>query len=39
LLLQSGGLRVVFFVVAALDGKTPVKTIVVPGRTVNIVVK
>jgi leucyl-tRNA synthetase len=26
-------------VVAALDGKTPVKTIVVPGRTVNIVVK
>ena len=26
-------------VIAALDGKTPVKTIVVPGRTVNIVVK
>ena len=26
-------------VVAALDGKTPLKTIVVRGRTVNIVVK
>jgi leucyl-tRNA synthetase len=26
-------------VIAALDGKTPVKTIVIPGRTVNIVVK
>ena len=26
-------------VIAALEGKTPVKTIVIPGRTVNIVVK
>ncbi|MEY4016182.1 MAG: leucyl-tRNA synthetase, partial [Actinomycetota bacterium] len=26
-------------IIAALDGRTPVKTIVVPGRTVNIVVK
>lgn len=26
-------------VVAALEGKTPVKTIVIPGRTVNIVIK
>ena len=26
-------------IVAALDGRTPLKTIVVPGRTVNIVVK
>jgi hypothetical protein len=25
--------------VTALDGRTPLKTIVVPGRTVNIVVK
>jgi hypothetical protein len=26
-------------IVAALEGKQPVKTIVIPGRTVNIVVK
>ena len=26
-------------IIAALDGKTPMKTIMVPGRTVNLVVK